>query len=111
MDVKRKLTFGEAISDLRHTQGLNQRELAAKIAKEDGKTISQQYLNDIENGRRGAPSPHIITQMAKALDTDAAFLAYKAGQLPSELRDIVEDRDALREAIDAFRRAANKTSR
>jgi transcriptional regulator with XRE-family HTH domain len=106
--MKRKLTFGQAITSLRHTRGLNQRELASKVRKEDGNPISQQYLNDIENGRRNPPGDHIIEQLAKVLKTDPAFLSYVAGQMPRELRELVEDPEALRAAIVAFREAATK---
>jgi transcriptional regulator with XRE-family HTH domain len=106
--MTRKLTFGEAITNLRHTRGFNQRELASRIRKEDGNPISQQYLNDIENGRRNPPGDHIIEQLAKALKTDAAFLSYVAGQMPHELRQLIDDPEALRAAIAAFRKAATK---
>ena len=102
------MSFGQTISDLRRSKGLNQRQLAAAVRKQDGDTISQQYLNDIENGRRSPPGEHLISQMAKALDADPAFLAYIAGQLPPELRDIVHDQDQLKRAIRAFRAALMK---
>ena len=40
-------TFGELISEGRKKKGLSQKELAAKVLKEDGSAISPQYLNDI----------------------------------------------------------------
>ncbi|MCB1783974.1 MAG: helix-turn-helix transcriptional regulator [Alphaproteobacteria bacterium] len=45
-------TFGGLISETRKGKGISQKELAAKILKEDGEAIAPQYLNDIEHGRR-----------------------------------------------------------
>ena len=81
---------------------MNQRSLAAQVRKEDGGTISQQYLNDIENGRRNPAGTFLIHELAKALDADPAYLTYIAGQLPEELQDVIDSPEALRSAIDAF---------
>ena len=99
---RNRIGFGQAIVELRRSKGLNQRALAAKVLKEDGSSISQQYLNDIENGRRNPSGPLLINELAKALDTDAAYLSYIAGQLPLELQGIAEDPETLRIAIEAF---------
>ena len=48
-------TFGTIISEARRAAGLSQKELAAKVKKEDGQPISAQYLNDIEHDRRNPP--------------------------------------------------------
>lgn len=45
-------TFGKIVSAARKELGISQKDLAAKIVKEDGETISPQYLNDIEHDRR-----------------------------------------------------------
>ena len=47
------VTFGQAISKARKALGLSQKELAARVMKEE-KTgaISPQYLNDIERDWR-----------------------------------------------------------
>ena len=99
------LTFGATITGLRKRRGLNQRDLAARIQKEDGGSISQQYLADIENGRRNPSGDHIITQLATALEEDPAFLAYVAGQLPNEVRDLTTDPQRFRAALEKFREA------
>jgi transcriptional regulator with XRE-family HTH domain len=80
--------FGELISTTRKSLAMSQRELAAKIKKEDGEPISIQYLNDIEHGRRNPPtSEHLMEQFAKALHLAKDRLMVTAGYLPS---DIVE---------------------
>jgi ribosome-binding protein aMBF1 (putative translation factor) len=47
-------TFGTIISEARRAAGLSEKELAAKVKKEDGQPISAQYLN-IEHDRRNPP--------------------------------------------------------
>jgi transcriptional regulator with XRE-family HTH domain len=47
--------FGTLISEARRSKGLSQKDLAAKVKKEDGQAISPQYLNDIEHDRRNPP--------------------------------------------------------
>ena len=61
------LTFGQYIADARKRAGLSQKDLAAKLQKEDGDSISPQYLNDIEHDRRNAPSEHLLDQLADLL--------------------------------------------
>ena len=53
-------TFGTLISEARRAKGLSQKDLAAKVKKEDGQAISAQYLNDIEHDRRNPPSELLI---------------------------------------------------
>lgn len=106
--MSRRLTFGQAITELRRNRGLNQRQLAAQVKKDDGTSISQQYLNDIENGRRSPSGERLIEQLAVALGTDASYLAYVAGILPAEIRDVIDDPKRLRDAIAAFRAAAKR---
>lgn len=61
------MTFGEAIARTRKQAGLSQKDLAAKIRKEDGFSISPQYLNDIERGQRNAPASPLLKQFAQVL--------------------------------------------
>lgn len=108
MTSRRKATFGQAISALRRDQGLNQKELASRIQREDGACISAQYLNDIEHDRRNPSSDHLIRQMATALHADPSFLSFMAGQLPPEIRDLPLDEARLRRALAAFRQEARR---
>lgn len=100
---KRPLNFGQAITELRRERGLNQRELAAKVRKQEGGVISQQYLNDIENGRRNPSNDFLIAELARALNADPAYLSYLAGQMPTEIRGLAGDAESVRRAIAAFR--------
>ena len=96
------------MTTLRRRQGLNQKALAAQIRREDGGTISAQYLNDIEHDRRSPSSDHLIEQMARALNADPAFLTFIAGTLPAEIRHLPLDEERLRRAIAAFRKEAER---
>lgn len=83
--------FGTIIADARKKAGLSQKELAARIKKEDGQPISPQYLNDIEHDRRNPSGEFLIEQFAKALDLPKEYLILAAGTLPAaELREIAE---------------------
>jgi transcriptional regulator with XRE-family HTH domain len=106
-----RVAFGQTIVELRRSRGLNQRALAEKVRKEEGGPISQQYLNDIENGRRNPSSHFLINELAKALETDPAYLSYIAGRLPQELEGLTISPEALRAAIDAFIDAAKAKRR
>lgn len=99
------MSFGEAIAEARKTLGLSQKELAAKILKEDGQAISPQYLNDIEHNRRCPSSDHIIEQFSKALGIKSDILYFKAGALPKDIKKKKADQEKVIEAYTAFRKA------
>ena len=58
--------FGKSIALGRKSKFLSQKELAARIRKQDGEPISTQYLNDIERGRRNPPDEHIRSTCRRA---------------------------------------------
>jgi transcriptional regulator with XRE-family HTH domain len=100
-------TFGTIISDARKASGISQRELAAKIKKDDGTTISAQYLNDVEHDRRNPPSEHIIAQMAELLELSNDLLCAAANTLPDDLKKLaLKNPDKFEEAMRAFRKSA-----
>lgn len=104
--TRSKPSFGQTIVSLRRERGLNQKELASKIRREDSSDpISPSYLNDIEHDRRNPTSDHLIQQIADALSVDAAFLTFLAGQLPTEMRELALDEEQLQRAIKAFKAA------
>jgi hypothetical protein len=51
-------SFGGAIASGPKAKSMSQKELAAKIVKEDGQPITPQYLNDIEHDRRSPSSDY-----------------------------------------------------
>ena len=98
------MTFGQVISEARKKLGISQRELALKVLKDDGASISPQYLNDIERDRRNPPGDHLLEQFARELKLDADYLYFLAGKLPSELRSGTSSPKQVTEAFRAFRR-------
>lgn len=101
------MTFGEKIAEARKAIGLSQKDLAAKIFKEDGEAISPQYLNDIEHDRRNPPSAGMIDQFAAVLKVPSEVLYFLAGKLtPDDLKKIpTSGEDRIVEAYKAFRKA------
>lgn len=89
------MIFGEVIRQERHRLGLSQKDLAALVFKDNGEPITQQYLNDIEHGRRNAPPPALIEQFAKALNLEPEFLYYLAGEIPAEWTTLQRDRKRI----------------
>ncbi|MDQ2987268.1 MAG: helix-turn-helix domain-containing protein [Armatimonadota bacterium] len=101
-------TFGALISERRKAMGLSQKELAAKVRKEDRSAISPQYLNDLEHDRRGAPSDQLIDEFAEVLGIDKDALYYSAGEVSPDLRGLNPENENVRNAIAAFRRNLEK---
>ncbi len=99
------MTFGALIRDARQQAGLSQRELAARIRKEDGAPISPQYLNDLERDRRNPPGRHLLKQLAATLNLPQDYLDFVAGQLPDDLRAGRYAPDQVQAAFRAFRRS------
>lgn len=79
-------TFGRTISKTRKRKEWSLKELAAQIQREDGQTISPQYLNDIEHDRRRPSSDHMVQQFASALGINRDWLYYLAGRFPEDVR-------------------------
>jgi transcriptional regulator with XRE-family HTH domain len=105
------MTVGDIISTGRKRAGLTQKELAARIVKEDGVPISQPYLNDLEHDRRGAsPAPQLLRQFADALHLSYEYLLFVAGQLPDDLRAEPHTPEEVEAAFHAFRRSLKERS-
>src|SRR5260370_41077156 len=86
MSDERAATFGRAISQKRRELGLSQKQLAENVQREEGGSISPQYLNDIEHDRRSPSSDHMVNEFAGALNMSANFLSYLAGRVPAPAR-------------------------
>jgi transcriptional regulator with XRE-family HTH domain len=100
------VTFGQIIANARRKLGISQKVLAERIKKENGESISPQYLNDIERDRRNPPSEYLITQFAKELRLNKDYLLLAAGTVPQEVKEKLSesDPDAVDQAFRAFRR-------
>ena len=97
-------TFGETISQARRLAHLSQKEVAARILKEDGSPISPQYLNDLEHDRRNPPAELMLAQFAERLGLPLDYLCFVAGQLPQDLRQSSAQPERVAVAFRAFRR-------
>jgi transcriptional regulator with XRE-family HTH domain len=101
-------TFGQVIAAARKGVRISQKELAARILKEDGTPISPQYLNDLERDRRNPPAEAMLRQFAAELGLAPEYLSFVAGQLPGDLRRLGaagESPERVAAAFQAFRRA------
>ena len=78
--------LGQTIAEARKAKLLSQKELAARITKEDGSSISPQFVNDIERDRR-APSELVIRKLAAELGLDPDRLCLLTGVVPNDLVD------------------------
>lgn len=102
------MTFGETISATRKQLGLTQKDLAERVQKNDGESITPQYLNDIEHDRRSPSSPEMIEQLAQALQLHSEVLYYRSGTLPEDVKkDSVSDARIVA-AFGEFRKALRK---
>ena len=104
-------TFGKAITLARKAKGLSQKELASLIIKEDGQSITPQYLNDIEHDRRNPTSDHMVEQFARVLEQSADYLSWLVGKLPSDVRRSGVPADHIDRAFVAFRRELGNHAR
>lgn len=100
-----RVTFGRAVRQARKGLGLSQKDLAARVMKEEGGPISPQYLNDIEQDRRSPSSGHLIRQFSGILGLPADYLFALAGRLPDDLRFEAASPNEVASAFAAFRRA------
>lgn len=83
---------------------MSQKDLAARIKREDGESISPQYLNDIEHDRRSPSSDLMVQQFAKVLGLDPDYLYYLAGKLPSDIVNKNLPPEKVQELMVAFRK-------
>ncbi len=102
------MTFAKMISDARKQAGLSQKELTARIVKEDGTPISPQYLNDLEHDRRNPPGTHMLKQFAEVLAIDYDELSFAANQYPEDWTAQQHSPEKIRAAFQAFRKELKK---
>lgn len=100
----KKMSFGERVALAREELEWTQRDLAEEIRREDGASISPQYLHDIEHDRRQPSSDHLIKQFARVLDIDPHYLFYLAGKIPDDIRKANLPEDKVVRAFQNFKR-------
>jgi transcriptional regulator with XRE-family HTH domain len=97
--------LGDIINQARRARRWSLRQLAEKIKKEDGTSISPQYLNDIELNRRN-PSLHVLSELAHALGLDRDQLLRIAGEAETAVREYFDGYPEQEEAVMQLFRAA-----
>jgi transcriptional regulator with XRE-family HTH domain len=99
-------SFGRAIASARKELGLSQKDLAARILKEeDGEPITPQYLNDIEHDRRSPSSDHMVKQFASVLRISSNVLYLLARRVPNDLVRTNVSPEQIDHAFTVFRKA------
>jgi transcriptional regulator with XRE-family HTH domain len=99
--------FGDYIAARRKALNLKQKDLAAKIKKDDGTPISIPYLHDVEASKRNPPSDDMIEQLGTNLDVPADILYFYAERMPSDLKRFDVPEKQILAAFEAFRREIN----
>ena len=103
--MSNQVTFGSTIAARRKEKQMSQKELAQKLKREDGQSISPQYLNDIERDRRSPSSELMVKQFAQILELDADRLYFLAGRIPADLLEKKHSPEKIEKAMVAFRRS------
>lgn len=99
--MSREIEFGSYLKKLRKERGLSIRRL------EEMSGVSNAYLSQIENGKRGLPSPEILKKIYEPLDVGYTELMEKAGYISTSVKselipetiEALESTDALSELI------------
>lgn len=95
-------SFGRAVTSARKQLGWSQKDLASKILKEDGQSITPQYLNDIEHDRRSPSSDQLVQQLATIFSINPDILYGLAGRVPDHVAG--NSAGQIEKAFVAFRR-------
>jgi transcriptional regulator with XRE-family HTH domain len=97
-------TFGQIVREARKKAGITQRELAAKLKREDGRPVDPPYLNAVEHDHRYPPEDFIIEQIAKIVGISADMLYFHANRHPPDVKTEEADQERLEAAYRAFRK-------
>lgn len=99
------VSFSQATSKARKRLGVSQKELAARIVKEeDGGSLSLQYVCDIEHDRRSSSSGHLNRQFSGTLNIPKHYLFSLAGRLADDLRLDAADPEKVVKVFASFLR-------
>jgi transcriptional regulator with XRE-family HTH domain len=98
---------GEVIEQARRARRLTLRHLADHVPKVDGTPISPQYLFDIEVHHR-VPAPHVLRQLANALELDYDTLLALAGAADVVVREYLQAQPEAQAAVIELFRAAQQ---
>jgi transcriptional regulator with XRE-family HTH domain len=98
-------SFGQVVREARKKAGFTQRELAARLKREDGRPVDPPYLNAVEHDHRYPPEDYLIEQMAKIVGISADVLYFHANRQPPDVKTEGMDQERLEVAYRAFRKA------
>jgi transcriptional regulator with XRE-family HTH domain len=99
--------LGELVKQARHARRLTLRRLADQVMKEDGTSISPQYLFDIEVHHR-VPAPHVLQGLAQVLELDYDTLLALAGAADVVVREYLQTHPQAEAAVIKLFRAAQQ---
>jgi transcriptional regulator with XRE-family HTH domain len=99
--------LGEVIKHARQTRRLTLRRLADQVMKEDGTSISPQYLFDIEVHHR-VPAPRVLRELARVLELEYDTLLALAGSADTVVREYLEAHPQHTAAVIQLFRAAQE---
>ena len=81
--------FGARLRELRKELGMSQRDVASRAR------IDFTYLSKIESGTMNPPSEKVIRRLAEILNSDEDELITLAGKVPSDLSNILQDKEIV----------------
>jgi len=85
--------------------GITQRELAARLKREDGRPVDPPYLNAVEHDHRYPPEDSLIEQIAKIVEFSPDMLYFHANRQPPDVKTET-DEARLEAAYRAFPQGA-----
>jgi transcriptional regulator with XRE-family HTH domain len=85
--------FGMYLRELRKSKNITVKDLAS------ASNVSQSYLTNVENNKRGVPSPDVLKRLYSHLDVDYMELMRSAGYIDDEADLLILTLDRLNEVI------------
>jgi transcriptional regulator with XRE-family HTH domain len=98
------MSLGKIIAEARKAAHLSQRSLAMRIRHENGRSVSVDYIRDLEHDRGRSPSAYVLDQLATVLIIDRYLLYYWAGRIPEEIRKLPAEANLVTAAFNFLRK-------
>lgn len=86
---KSPVTLGVHLATIRSDRKLTLRQ----VEEATGKEVSNAYLSQIENGKVGAPSPHVLNALAELYKVDYTHLMELAGYMRAPAKRAADERN------------------
>ena len=78
-----RMTFGQALKQIRREKRVSQRELAS------GAGVDFSYISKIENDRLPPPSAETIIRICQILDIPSEVLLAQSGKVSAEIKEVI----------------------